>query len=52
MNLNVDNKNEMINLIESLIGKDESESNRKYYMSKIKFILDENHSKNDVLAVS
>ena len=47
MNLNVENKNDMINLIESLIGKDEYESNSKYYISKFKLILDENNSKND-----
>jgi hypothetical protein len=30
MDLNVDNKSEMINLIESLIGKDESATNSRY----------------------
>ncbi len=41
MDLNMDNKSEMINLIESLIGKDESESNSKYfgnYKLKLKII--------------
>ena len=44
MDLNVDNKSEMINLIESLIGKDESEMNSKYFGIQI---LIEDHSKND-----
>jgi len=41
MNLNVDNKGEMINLIESLMGKDESEINSKHFHNM------DDHSKND-----